>query len=348
MSKKKSKTQLLLEIHSFIKIITELLVILLSSGFFNVFFSIPIILSICGSFYLNYISFRKHRITYPLVWNFIHYGSSITILFIGCLFLYAGVDFASLFFVISAYIFVLNTIRKTVIIFQKTQQYPVKRVLIVMIIGNIFFAVIILFTRLLIRINSPTPIHVIGSLNFWVILIGFGVVLAGTVIVINSDQIKWWALKYRQYMKGAHRLSIEDVFANTNRLMIIDLLSTSPGVHFNEIQRQCKMGRGQLIWHLDILEQYGIIQRQKTKQYTVFFLTLKENPFEDSSIYKKISKTAQDIVDIIKTNPGMTASEISRRMKLHRSTVKYHIDRIKLDQHIRVEKSGRKYKLYID
>lgn len=348
MSKKNSKTRLLLEAHSIIKIFAELFILPWTLGMFILAFSIPIILSIVGSLYLIFTSFRKHRITHPIILQLFHYGSSITILYLGCRFLYSGIDLASTFFVISAYIFVLNTIRINVISFQKTQRYPVKRVLVVMIIGNIIFALSMLFTHYLIRKYSPTPIHIIGPLDIWVTLIGFGVVLAGTMIVINSDQIKWWALKNIQSVKGAHRLSMEDVFANANRLAIIDLLSTSPGIHFNELQRQCKIGRGQLIWHLDILEQYGIIQRQKSKQYTVFFLTLKENPFEDSSIYNRISKTAQDIVDIIKTKPGMTASEISRQLKLHRSTVKYHIDRIKLDQQIRVEKSGRKYKLYID
>ena len=348
MPKKKSKTQLSLEIHAIIKIITEFLVILFSSSFFNVFFSIPILLSIGGSFYLNYISFRKHRISHPLVCYILHYGSSITILYIGCLFLYYRVNFASMFFIISSYIFVLNIVRKSVILFQKTQLYPVKRVLVAMIIGNIIFAVSIPFTRFLIRTDPPPSIHYIGFQNIWVIIIGFGVVLAGTAIVINSEQIKQWAFKFSQSAKGVHKLSIEDVFANKNRLTIINLLSTSPGIHFNELQRQCKIGRGQLIWHLDILEQYGIIQRQKIKQFTVFFPTLKENLLQNTSIYNKISKTAQNIINLIKTNPGMTASEISRQLKLHRSSVKYHVDQMKLDQLIRVEKSGRKDKLYID
>jgi predicted transcriptional regulator len=200
----------------------------------------------------------------------------------------------------------------------------------------------------MIRKYSPIPTNIIGSLDFWVTAIGFGVVLLGSMFVIKSDQMKRWALKYSKSGKGAHRLSMEDVFANANRLAIIDLLSTSSGIHFNELRRQCKIGRGQLKWHLDILEEYGIIKSQKIKQYTVFFPTQKENSLEDNSNYNKISKTAQDITNSIKSNPGITTSEISRQLKLHRSSVKYHIDQMKIDKQIRVEKSGRKYKLYFD
>ncbi|MHA2016894.1 MAG: hypothetical protein ACTSXY_01325, partial [Promethearchaeota archaeon] len=280
-------------------------------------------------------------------WQILHYVSSISILILGCYLFYRSIDFYSTFFVISAYIFILNILRLNHVLIQKTQIFPAKKNFVISIIGIIIFSLMISFTFYLKKIYTPTPSHVIGGIPVGLSMIFFGTIIAGSAFVINSDQIKWWALNYRQSIKGPHRLSIEDVFSNSNRLTIIELLSTSPGIHFNELQRHCQIGRGQLKWHLDILEQYGIIHHQKIKQYTAYFLKLKENSF-DKTIFKKLSKTAQNIEDIIKTHPGITASEISRQLKLHRSSVKYHVDKMRLEQQVRIKKIGRKHKLFID
>jgi predicted transcriptional regulator len=79
-------------------------------------------------------------------------------------------------------------------------------------------------------------------------------------------------LNYSRSHEIKHTLSIEEIVLNNYRIKIINLISKSPGIYFNEIRRQCKIGGGQLKWHMDLLVQYGIIVSEKSRQYIKYFI----------------------------------------------------------------------------
>ncbi|MHA1675061.1 MAG: winged helix-turn-helix transcriptional regulator [Promethearchaeota archaeon] len=179
-----------------------------------------------------------------------------------------------------------------------------------------------------------------------VILLAGAIVILGIFLVLNAEQIKSWAYRYVIPNKGMHRLSMQDIFENSNRLLILQTISNSPGIHFNEIRRRTDLAQGQLSWHLEILDQYGIIHKEEVGQYVVYFPSVKEaGPHRIPALMEK-SKTTLRILDIIETNPGITASSIGRLIGLKRNSVKYHIDKLIEHNRIASERAGRTNRLY--
>jgi DNA-binding transcriptional ArsR family regulator len=153
----------------------------------------------------------------------------------------------------------------------------------------------------------------------------------------------------RYYDSGSqnfHRLSIEEIFENENRKNIIDQIIQEPGIHFNELRRRIGISIGQLEWHLNLLEQYGIICLTKVGQYITFTLRQHTNPLSNLNLELSKSRTTLEILHLISENPQITASELAVRMGLKRNTIKYHVDKLIQSQLIRSERQGRELLLF--
>jgi hypothetical protein len=161
-----------------------------------------------------------------------------------------------------------------------------------------------------------------------------------------TGQIKSWSILNFKTVNNTYHLSIKDVFSNEMRLKIIEHVMAFPGIHFSKLQRQIQLGRGQLAWHLNILEHYCIIHREKYGNRTLYFLELDKNIFQDKLATKPVSQTAQIILDEVKNHPGITSSEIGRLLEINRSTVKYHVDRMKIHHYLRFKKAGQRIRLF--
>ena len=158
--------------------------------------------------------------------------------------------------------------------------------------------------------------------------------------------------KSRFYMKeyiveGRSYLTIKDVFENENRVNVLKKILNNPGIHFNDLLRNCELQKGQLQWHLDVLLRYAIIKKKRYGQYSIFFPIT--STIEEIDNFKNLlpkSKTTQEILLIVKNNPGINSSEISRIIKLSRNTIKYHIDKLADENLVKFIKEGRKIELY--
>ncbi|MFX0030353.1 MAG: winged helix-turn-helix transcriptional regulator, partial [Candidatus Hermodarchaeota archaeon] len=142
-------------------------------------------------------------------------------------------------------------------------------------------------------------------------------------------------------------LTITDIFENENRLNIINQILKNPGIHHNELLRRCELQKGQLQWHLDVLLKYNIIKKERYGQYTVYFpitTSFDANEYLENLILK--SKTTSEILKIIKENPGINSSEISRILDLSRNTIKYHVDKLSKERMINLIRKGRKIELH--
>jgi predicted transcriptional regulator len=147
--------------------------------------------------------------------------------------------------------------------------------------------------------------------------------------------------------KGHHILSYDDIFENENRKKIISKILQEPGIHNNELLRQCDLQKGQLQWHLYVLMQYGIIKKEKVGQFSVYFpIKMAKNPNQYSRLLIGKSKTSLKVLDLIEKNPGINSSIIALQLFLNRSTVKYHIDKLKKEKLINLKHKGRKIELF--
>ncbi|MFX0059806.1 MAG: winged helix-turn-helix transcriptional regulator [Candidatus Hodarchaeota archaeon] len=147
--------------------------------------------------------------------------------------------------------------------------------------------------------------------------------------------------------KGRSYLTLAEIFKNENRIGILKEILNNPGIHQNELLRRCNLQKGQLQWHLDVLLNYRIIKKRKFGQYSIYYPIMTNiETFEGFENGLAKSETTTQIFQIIQENPGIYSSEISRRIKLARNTVKYHIDKLLRENLIQLEKKGRKIRLY--
>ena len=184
----------------------------------------------------------------------------------------------------------------------------------------------------------------------WAFIAFISVLILGLISVFLLLTVK----EYKMYFKGKdfstkghHILSYNDIFENENRKKIIASILQEPGIHNNELLRQCNLQKGQLQWHLYVLMQYGIIKKEKVGQFSVFFpIKMAKDPNQYSRLLIGKSKTSLKVLDLIEKNPGINSSTIALQLFLNRSTVKYHIDKLKKKDLILFKHKGRKIELF--
>lgn len=186
----------------------------------------------------------------------------------------------------------------------------------------------------------------------WAFIAFISVLILGLISAFLLLTVK----EYKMYFKrkdfsiiGHHILSYDDIFENENRKKIIARILQEPGIHNNELLRQCNLQKGQLQWHLYVLMQYGIIKKEKVGQFSVFFpIKMAKDPNQYSRLLIGKSKTSLKVLDLIEKNPGINSSTIALQLFLNRSTVKYHIDKLKKKNLILFKHKGRKIELFPD
>ena len=178
------------------------------------------------------------------------------------------------------------------------------------------------------------------------ILIGI-VLLLSIFEVLTVKEYRGYFIRKLFIQKGRSYLTLKDIFENENRLNILKQILNNPGIHQNELMRNCKLQKGQLQWHLDVLLKYRIIKKEKYGQYTIYFPIT--SSIESIDAFKNLptkSVTTTKILKLIQNYPGISSSEISKKINLERNTVKYHIDKLSEDNLIRLKENGRKIELY--
>ncbi|MHA1745796.1 MAG: winged helix-turn-helix transcriptional regulator [Promethearchaeota archaeon] len=180
-----------------------------------------------------------------------------------------------------------------------------------------------------------------------------GIFLIIGVVLISAVGLMMTTEEYRSYLlnrflplnKGPHRLSMEQVLENETRGGIIDIILETPGVHFNQLLRQMSISAGTLAWHLDILETFKIIKKERVGQYLVYFSYLDANPLENMDFKLQKSQTTLEIVRLIRENPGIYQNQLAKKLKLNHKTVKYHLNKL-LDIHLIYFKMDGRKRLY--
>ena len=188
------------------------------------------------------------------------------------------------------------------------------------------------------------------EINLSIILISIIIALIALLSIFEVLTVK----EYRGYFirkpliqKGKSYLTLKDIFENENRLNILREILNNPGIHQNELLRNCNLQKGQLQWHLRVLLKYHIIKKEKSGQYNMYFPIT--TSIEVINTFKNLpvkSETTNKIFELIQTNPGISSSEIAKQINLARNTVKYHIDKLLENDLIYFIEKGRVLELY--
>lgn len=198
----------------------------------------------------------------------------------------------------------------------------------------------------ILQFNTFVP----GTDNFQFIItitiIIISILLFGFGLVMSKSEYRTYLLNRVLFInKGVHRLSMEDVLENEFRSKIINFIIDEPGIHYKNLLRLTETSASNLAWHLDILETYKIIHKQRVGHFLIFYPYLDKNPFAKFNYKIAKSKTTLEIFQIVGDNNGIYQSDLAKRMKLDHKTVKYHLDKLLEADVIFPEKKGRR-KLY--
>ena len=227
-----------------------------------------------------------------------------------------------------------------------------RRILMVIVLILISFFLFVLFFEFASIIFQDIPPHFFDSpqKSWSVIFIALiAIVLLVSVMIILSYKEYWEYFAYRhQVNRGYHTLTIDELFENENRRSIIKSILEQPGIHNNELLRQCNLQKGQLQWHLQVLIQYKIIRKEKIGQYSAYFPSVNnEVQGNNRELLLSKSKTKFEILNLIEDNPGINPSKIASLLNLNKSSVKYHVDKFIEEKMILNEQDGRKIRLYV-
>jgi predicted transcriptional regulator len=224
-----------------------------------------------------------------------------------------------------------------------------KKVILINVLSiSTFIAILILILNIILKTDDffDQTINSILKISIIVLIItGMLLLSISTILTIKEYKNR---LKYKNNIQtGNSRLTLQDIFENDNRRNIIKSILQTPGIHHNELLRRCKIRKGQLQWHLDVLLRNNIIKKENYGQYSVYFpITLSIDDFELFEKGLAKSETTIEILEVIRENPGITSSKIAKKINLARNTVKYHVDKLIEEDLIEQKKHGRQIELF--
>jgi len=143
-----------------------------------------------------------------------------------------------------------------------------------------------------------------------------------------------------------HRLSYEQVMENDFRKSIVETIIKSPGINYNRLRNSTNLSPGQFRWHINVLIDYKIIRKENHGNRVLFFAI--DSDQENFNLLLNFP-LRESIHEMIKENPGITASEIARRLDIpnQRNKVKYHLDILISAKYVTVAQKGKRKELYI-
>ncbi|MFX1589882.1 MAG: winged helix-turn-helix transcriptional regulator, partial [Promethearchaeota archaeon] len=151
--------------------------------------------------------------------------------------------------------------------------------------------------------NFFGPIEEI-TLEIILVFILIAVILLLSIFeVLTVKEYRGYFIRKPFIQKGKSYLTLTDIFENENRLNILREILNNPGIHQNELLRNCNLQKGQLQWHLKVLLKYHIIKKEKLGQYKIYFpITSSIESIENFKSIPKKSETTSKILDIIQKN----------------------------------------------
>ena len=180
-----------------------------------------------------------------------------------------------------------------------------------------------------------------------IIILAFAILVTILIVISKEEYINYIKRKITPIDKGFHRLSLQDVLDNENRDKIIDIILEFPGIHFNQLLRKTNLSPGNLVWHLDILEKYKIIKKENFERYIVYFPYFQNNPISNLDLKLQKSELTLKVLQMIKEEPGIWNNLITKKMKINRKTIEYHIKKLIDLGFIYSKQSGTKKKLFL-
>ncbi|SDG32334.1 Predicted transcriptional regulator, containsd two HTH domains [Methanolobus vulcani] len=132
-----------------------------------------------------------------------------------------------------------------------------------------------------------------------------------------------------------------------NRKKILSYVSENPGCSESDILSDLEMKRGTFRYHVDKLQLSNLLVAIRQGRFINYFSKGNSN---EKSLQASVSNTQSDtrkcVLETICEEPGVTGKELSEKIGVDKSTIHWHITKLKDENAIRDEKDGRYRKYY--
>jgi predicted transcriptional regulator len=142
-------------------------------------------------------------------------------------------------------------------------------------------------------------------------------------------------------------MSMRDTGTLENRRLIFNYILTNPGTHLRKISRDLNIYLSTLRYHLDYLEDKGLISSKMENNLKIYFPSGKLDLKERNLAPLLQQKRFRDIIVIIIDSPGSTSSQIADKLSLKPSTISKYMSILEDRGILGCEKIGREKKYHV-
>ena len=161
------------------------------------------------------------------------------------------------------------------------------------------------------------------------------------------DSIK--ALEDDMVIRADSKLLRSQLLENPTRREIYSIIYRDPGINFNQIRNRMGKGTKILLWHVEVLLDFGCIFSISSYSNKVSYYTwhLKEEEWPDEALFMLQlyqETTTKKILDFLSTGGSYASKEIASRLDISRQAVEYQLKKL-IDQGIAnfVQENVKKY-----
>ena len=134
---------------------------------------------------------------------------------------------------------------------------------------------------------------------------------------------------------------VKVILQNKNRAAILEYLRDHPGCTIADLSKNTGISRGSVKYHLSVLLLERKIVRKKEGKLMYLFMNGGTDP-EKKRMYGYImSHPKQDLLKIIRSEPGISNKDIAERLGLDRSTVHWHLQQFLDEKMVESRWDGR-------
>jgi len=141
---------------------------------------------------------------------------------------------------------------------------------------------------------------------------------------------------------------MQDGTALENRRLIFEHISNNPGTHQRKISRDLEMYYSTLRYHLDYLEEKGLIVSQMENNLKIYFASGKLSFKEKKLTTLLQQKRFRDIIIVVIDDAGPTSSQIADRLSMKPTTISKYMNILEDRGVLYHEKAGREKRYYIN
>jgi len=146
------------------------------------------------------------------------------------------------------------------------------------------------------------------------------------------------------------KLKKEEVLDNFIRGQLYGYIIANPGDHYASIKQHLGLQNGTCAYHLRVLERENFIKSTwdgLNKRFYPFEMSIpkvEKEPFTEVAL----SSTQKQIVDMIRSDPGITQAQIAKKIGSSKQVVSYHISMMSKAMIIKIERNGNRNECYVD